>query len=69
LFCRYSRVLDEPRVFHAPKESLQSDVHLQPREWTAEANMNAAAPAEVLVVRPFGSVNLFGSRFAAPYMR
>ena len=48
------RVDDEPRVLHAAQEYLDRRVHLQPRQRTAEAGVDAAGPAEVLVVRAFG---------------
>jgi hypothetical protein len=48
------RILDEPRVLHAFSESLHREVHLQPREWTAEAGVDAGAPPEVLIIRAFG---------------
>src|ERR1700691_302670 len=45
------RILDEPRVLQAFSESLHREVHLQPREWTAEAGVDAGAPPEVLIIR------------------
>ena len=46
------RVDDEPRVFDAAKE-LESEVHLQARQWAAEAGVDAAAPSEVFVIPAF----------------
>src|SRR6185295_56862 len=48
------RINHELRVLDAAKESFQREVHLQARERAAEAGVDAAAPAEVLVVRAFG---------------
>jgi len=48
------RIDHEPRVLDAAKETFQREVHLQARQRTAEAGVDAAAPAEVLVVWAFG---------------
>ena len=48
------RIDDQPRVLHAAKKHLERGVHLQPRKRTAETDVDAAAPAEVLVVLAFG---------------
>ena len=69
------RVDDEPRVLHAANELADRDLHLQPRERTAEAEVDAAGRADVLVVRAFevelgrgsGTGSDRGSR--TPYMR
>ena len=45
------RVDDQPRVLHAAQEGLQREVDLQARQRTAEAAVDSAAPADVLVVR------------------
>src|SRR5262249_59288501 len=44
------RVDDEPRVLHAAHELAHRDLHLQPRQRTAETEVDAVAVAEVLVV-------------------
>src|SRR5262249_17799238 len=49
----WRRINDEPRVFHAAKEGLQSEVYLQARGRTAEARGESAGPTEVLVVPAF----------------
>ena len=43
-------VLDQPRVFYPAKERLERGVDFQPGQRTAEADVNAAAPAHMLVV-------------------
>src|SRR6516162_2857004 len=45
------RVDDEPRVLHSAHELAHRDLHLQPRQRTAETEVDAVALAEVLVVR------------------
>src|ERR1700730_8808381 len=44
------RVGYQSRVFHAAKEHLERRVHLQARKRTPETGVDAATPAEVLVV-------------------
>jgi len=48
------RILDQPRVFHPVKERLECRVDFQPREGTAETDVNSAPPAHVLVVGALG---------------
>ena len=48
------RVDDEPGVLHAAQEYFERCVHFQARERTAETDVDAAAPAEGLVVLAFG---------------
>ena len=47
------RIDNQPGVFHATKKHLNRGVHLQPRERTAEANMDAGAPSEALFLLTF----------------
>ena len=48
------RVDDQPRILDAAQEGLQREVDLQAGQRTAQAGVDAAAPAEVLVVLAFG---------------
>ena len=48
------RVFDEPRILYAADEGLECEVDLQAGERAAKADVDAAAPAEVLVVLAFG---------------
>src|SRR5271154_2787316 len=47
------RVDHEARILDTANKGFQCDVHLKARERTTEASMDAAAPAEVLIVRAF----------------
>ena len=51
------RIGYEPRVLHPANELADRDLNLQPRERAAEADVDAAAVADVLVVLAF-EINL-----------
>ena len=59
------RVLDQPRVVHAAKERLERGVDFQPGQRTAETDVNAAAPAHMLVVRRAAGRTCWGRGSAA----
>src|SRR5580704_14006819 len=47
------RIDDQPGVLHATKKDFNRGVNLQPRELTAEADMDAGAPSETLFLLTF----------------
>jgi hypothetical protein len=47
------RILHEPWVRHPARECLEGSVDFQPGERTADADVNAASPADMLVVFAF----------------
>ena len=44
------RIDDQPRTLDPSEEGLKGGIYLQPRERSAEADVNAAAPTEMLIV-------------------
>jgi len=64
------RVRRKPRIDEPASERDEGRLGLDPRQWRAEAIMQAAAEAEMLIVRPLGIEKVridkrFGSRLPA----